>query len=987
MTNTISTHNLRIGHCNIQGGLLNLSKSNELTQLINDHKLDLLSLNETNLNNSIDTSTINIPTSFDFIRCDRPNSTRGGCGLMISRKLEYAELKMDSKINNIEAIWVKLKSCQINICCFYRSEKFCSVDNFIDYLNFCMKKLSGKKVVWIGDINIDQNNISSTQYKKLDKSLKCYNLVQTIQGITRVAIKGDHLSQTTIDVILTNCYSDLIQSSVLEECIGDHQAIMCEINTKVPIAPKFEKVEIRNHSKQNLQNFTAYLQNDCDYSILLDCTDVEAVTSGLCSHIEEAYSIFFPPKTIIKHQKFIHRPSPELLNAINYTHFLYTEFKKLKRRVDEGNCGECGNCPKCIKCKTAWDAFKVQRNLKTKLSRNCKRSNLIKDLKAKSIKNDLKGIWNTIKLASNMTPTTKIDQMSCENDPEIFNTHFASIGSSLQDEAPTINNVRFTDFLPTRNLEASFHNFDEIEASDVLEYVSSLNHSKATFDEVPLFIMKEATPYLVEPLTHIVNLSLRNGVVPSLCKKARVTPLHKAGARDDPNNYRPISILPFIGKLIENFVCKQLTNYMEENRLFTRHQYGFRKNHSTTYLMFDLMDEIYQSKSKLYKPGIIFLDIKKAFDTVNHEILIQKLAYYGVGGTVLTWFKNFLADRRQCTRINGKVSSFLNVLSGVPQGSILGPLLFSIYINDITYACNLSKPYLFADDGALFFEQTCRGTFLNMKIELITIFKWLSVNRLSLNSNKTVFLLFDSTDISHEINVECNLRSITIKECKETKYLGLILDNKLNFKSHVDHIIKKITKRIGAMYRSKSLLPIKYRKMFANALMLPQFDYLDTIYCRASKTKLAELDVIYKKVAKIALDVPQTESSLNVYKEMKWLPLHLRRQLHLSNYMFRIIHDDCPTNFMNKFSYISGGSRNSESCNLYINRSYSHKNFQYLGAKCWNNLSADMRNLTDVDSFNKSYKKLLLDSILTDSNYTVDNSFDKFYTAISTTPS
>ena len=136
----------------------------------------------------------------------------------------------------------------------------------------------------------------------------------------------------------------------------------------------------------------------------------------------------------------------------------------------------------------------------------------------------------------------------------------------------------------------------------------------------------------------------------------------------------------------------------------------------------------------------------------------------------------------------------------------------------------------------------------------------------------------------------------------------------------------------------------------------------------------------------MAFDVPQTESSLNVYKEMKWLPLHLRRQLHLSNYMFRIIHDDCPTNFMNKFSYISGGSRNSESCNLYINRSYSHKNFQYLGAKCWNNLSADMRNLTDVDSFNKSYKKLLLDSILTDSNYTVDNSFDKFYTVISTTP-
>ena len=985
MTNTCNTHNLSIGHCNIQGGLLNVSKSNELTQLIRDHKLDLLSLNETNLNDSIHTSTINIPSSFDLIRSDRPNSTRGGCGLMISRKLAYAELKMDSKLTNIEAIWIKLKNCKINICSFYRSEKFCSVDNFIDYMNFCMKKLNGKKVVWIGDINIDQNNISSTQYKKLDKTLKCYNLVQTIQGITRIARKGDNFSQTTIDVVFTNCYSDFIKSSVLKECIGDHQAIMCEINSKVPVAPKFEKIEIRNHSKSNIQCFTAYLRDNCDFSELLNCTDIEVVTTGLYNHMEQAYSNFFPPKTIVRHEKFIHKPSPDLLNAINFTHFLFKKFKKLKKKRDQGNCSECGKCTKCTNCKTAWDTYKVQRNIRTKLSKSCKRSNIIKDLKVKSVKNDLKGIWKTIKLASNITSGIVNDKMPSENNPETFNSHFTSIGSNLQDEAPNISNVSYTDFLPPRNSEFSFHDFQEVEETDILNYVSSLNQSKATFDEMPLNLIKIAVPYLVKPLTHIVNISLRTGSVPSLCKKARVTPVHKFGDRDDPNNYRPISIIPFIGKLIEYFVCEQLTDYMEENRLFTRHQYGFRKNHSTTYLMFDLMDEIYQSKSKSYKPGIIFLDIKKAFDTVNHDILIQKLSYYGIGGTVLKWFKNFLVNRHQCTKINGKISSFLEILSGVPQGSILGPILFSIYINDIAYACNLSKPYLFADDGALFFEQTCRSTFLNMKIELITLFKWLSVNKLSLNSDKTTFLLFDSADLSNEIDVVCNSRSINIKECKENKYLGLILDNKLNFKSHIDYIVKKVSKRIGAMYRSKSLLPTKYRKMFANALMLPQFDYLDTIYCRASKTKLAELDLIYKKVAKIALDTPQTESSLNVYKEMKWLPLHLRRQLHLSNYMFRIIHDNCPTNFMNKFNYVSGGSRNSESCNLYVNRSSSHKNFQYLGAKCWNNLSSDMRNLTDVDSFNKSYKKLLLDSIQSDTNYIVDNSFDKFYSAISTT--
>ena len=170
--------------------------------------------------------------------------------------------------------------------------------------------------------------------------------------------------------------------------------------------------------------------------------------------------------------------------------------------------------------------------------------------------------------------------------------------------------------------------------------------------------------------------------------------------------------------------------------------------------------------------------------------------------------------------------------------------------------------------------------------------------------------------------------------------------------------------------------------MFANALMLPQFDYLDTIYNKGSKTKLAELDTLYKKVAKIALDVPKTESTLNVYKDMKWLPLHLRRQLHLSNYMYRIINSNCPTNFMNKFSYVSGGSRNSEHCNLYINKSISHKNLNYLGPKCWNNIPYDLRDKPNVESFSKTYKLQMLSSITSDSNYMSNNSYDYFYTPL-----
>ena len=164
------------------------------------------------------------------------------------------------------------------------------------------------------------------------------------------------------------------------------------------------------------------------------------------------------------------------------------------------------------------------------------------------------------------------------------------------------------------------------------------------------------------------------------------------------------------------------------------------------------------------------------------------------------------------------------------------------------------------------------------------------------------------------------------------------------------------------MYQGKSLLPVKYRKMFADALILPHFDYLDTIYGRASKTKLNELDILFQKVAKIALGVDKTKSSINVYRDMKWLPLHLRRQVHISSYMFKVIKAESPNNFINKFKYISGGSRDGPNCNLYTPKSPNLKNFYYLGAKAWNNLPSDLRNKCDAKAyaFSNIYKALEL---------------------------
>ena len=260
----------------------------------------------------------------------------------------------------------------------------------------------------------------------------------------------------------------------------------------------------------------------------------------------------------------------------------------------------------------AWDHYKAQRNLITKLKKCDKRHNVLTDLQDKSKRNDLKGIWKTIKLASNMAPTgnPQSTNISANLDANKFNEHFTNIGPTLQSKIPTHENVSYADFLSPPATDAKMYSFDEVLESSVSDFIKSMENNKSAFSSIPIKIFKAALPTISKALTHIVNRSMLTGTVPSFCKTARITPILKSGDVEDPNNYRPISILPVISKCIEYFVCMQLTDHMERNKLFCSQQYGFRKNHSTAYLMLDLMDNIYSSKSSNKTPAVIFLDIK-----------------------------------------------------------------------------------------------------------------------------------------------------------------------------------------------------------------------------------------------------------------------------------------------------------------------------------------------------------------------------------------
>ena len=344
----------------------------------------------------------------------------------------------------------------------------------------------------------------------------------------------------------------------------------------------------------------------------------EAV-DGLNEHIHYYYDQFCPIKQIKCHSDYIHKPTPEFLDSKKLKGKLYRKFlKHNKNRQIHPN-----GLTHCSKCDSLWMAYKRQRNYSTYLSRINRKTNVITELKAKCAMNDLKGVWKTIKTASNMS--VKANNINNNLDADSTNKFFAEIGPKIQAEVQLENENEFQSYLenePTDD-ETCLDSFTEITESNILDYVASIPSGKSTNDHIPLRVFRQILPSFITPFTHLVNLSLSSGIMPNSCKIAKVTPIHKEGDTENPSNYRPISILPILGKCIEFCVNTQLTQYLDEKGTLSEHQYGFRKDHSTTYLMLDLFDRIFTAKNSAKHPAIIFLDMKKAFDTVSHDILIK----------------------------------------------------------------------------------------------------------------------------------------------------------------------------------------------------------------------------------------------------------------------------------------------------------------------------------------------------------------------------
>ena len=820
------------------------AKFSELKILIEDFKnqninLSAICLQETWLSEESDTSLLQLE-NYTLIHKGKSCSAHGGVAIYLHDSFTFKMITVDGHSNSWDGLFIQINinasycnspnnAKNILLGNIYRPPRstVSDIQLFTQEITQVFNEFNHyKHVALCGDFNIDL-----LKYKEINSIGEYFENFLTNSYIPKLTFptRLTHKHGTLIDQILVKLSDNFSQttSGILTCSISDHFPCFVTLdyfNIKynyenvVKIYPKYDEA---------VSDLCKFL-NDSNILNLMESSDdanpnknYEMLSNLLCKGMD----IFFPVK-VVRYNKYKNRKTPwitkGIIKSIKYRDKLYTQLKKTDLNS------------------ATYNSLKINLQTYNRILRQSIRS-------AKKIyyhncfsqyKNDIKQTWSTIKNIMNRNNKCKefpkffLINGQYKSDPcliaEEFNRYFINVGPELAQTVSNSNNQKFSDFLnPTCNLGFNFQSITPVTTLKIIEELKPKTSSGK--DKLSNKLLKSIKNEIVEPLTVIINQSFKQGIFPDLLKIAKVTPLYKKNEDYKFSNYRPISILPSLSKVFEKCMHKQIYDFFDANKLFYSSQYGFRRSHSTEYAAFELVDKILHDLDNGQIPISVFLDLSKAFDTLNHSILITKLKYYGFQNNAIKLMESYLSNRYQYVELNGIRSSHLLITTGVPQGSILGPLLFIIYMNDIANASSLFYPILYADDTTLSatlktFNLNNNAIASNINVELDKISLWLKVNKLSLNTEKTKAMLFHMPQKT--VNYpDIYINQVKIEFVKQFNFLGIILDDSMKLKSHMNHIVTKISKVVGIINKLKNFLPRGALLNIYNALIVPHLNY------------------------------------------------------------------------------------------------------------------------------------------------------------------
>lgn len=921
-------------HINIRSVNKNFDNLLTLLTLINVD-FDMIILTECWLS-----KVTNLPVLNGYQSHSTKNITNQNDGVIIFTKTGLNIKVWEPNVNYANSLVCQIDN-KLAVVAIYRSPANNSkdqFDNFLTSLNSIYEEIPKScNISTVGDLNIDikvgNRNDRALEYLILNAS---HGLLPTHLLPTRMENCLDHI------LLKTNSMATTL---VLESHITDHKPVVLSISNANPTRNKnFTISRVNNEAlKTELENI--------DFSNIYEIKDANTAMTALISIISSAKDKH--TKEIIvtrKHRTLKPWITPGLLKCIKHRDKLHIKSKK---------------SPDNLILQVTYRRYRNFCNmLLRKLKRAFEKSELEKS------KNNPKALWRTIK---DITKTSKI----CSSPVELLKTSdtpatslnnvcsfFSNIGKNMAtkilsdpNKVPLNCDITHPENNTTLNPPVNSLVIDKLDEHDVEAAILQLRNDCAVgWDGISSSLLKMCRHVLVLPMTYIFNLCIETGVFPDCLKKAIVHPIYKGGNRSCVDNYRPISVLSSLSKILEKCLNKNLRSFLDKNKIIADNQYGFRSRVSTEDAVLDLTQSIARTLDSKRKCLGMFLDLSKAFDTVSVPKLISKLEFLGVRGIALEIFKDYLRNRTQVVKIDSMCSDEEVVSFGVPQGSILGPTLFQIYVNDL---CRMSIPackiYAYADDTAILVDgHSWEDVKKKAEFALSSIMNWLDLNLLTLNLNKTYYLPFairrnSKPTRSFTITAHSCRNQLTSCSCPSiagtdsVKYLGVHIDDGLRWDKQLEALTSRTLRLIHIFKSLRESAGIDILKMVYFTLCQSIIGYCITVWGGAAKTHLLKVERSQRAVLKVMLRKPYRYPTTQLYSDCKVLTV---RQLFVLQSVLRI-HARLPPSDPSKRTYVPPG--------VHHRTSFASHQFYVVSLQIYKKLQKEL-NIIDLNKFNLKLK-------------------------------
>lgn len=902
---------------------------------------------------------------------------RGGVGFFINSDIVYTVREdLSTFIPHVyESLFIEINiqsSKPIIIGIIYRPNSLprANLDKFTESLEITTDKitLEHKKCIMMGDFNVDLLKYETHQKTRLlVDNMYSHGYLSHISRPTRVTSS----TATILDHIYTNFVENNAKSGIIITDVADHYATFYIERKKLrSTQPKI--LHIRKHTPENIKIFSDLLRAH-NFTNIGEIEDPDIAYDKFILDYTELYNIAFPLLTVKQTRRNTKKEawmSTGLLNSSIHKSKLM--MKKIRNPTEHHI-----------------QAYKTFNSIYNKTIRAAKQTyykNILNNHKT-----DTKRTWKILNESiqkrstkPNLSNKFLINGTDTENSQIIaheFNKYFANIGKQVNNSVPH-SDRQFTEFL-TGNYPNNFF-MNPVVAEEIKQLILKMKPKTSSgYDQIQMKIVSATVDHIKSPLAHIINQSFLKGVVPRQMKIAKIVPIFKSGQKNLFSNYRPISLLPAFSKILEKIVCNRLMLFLDKHDILYQHQYGFRKKHSTIHPIIHLLNYIAENNDKATKdPTLaIFLDLSKAFDTIPHINLLTKLQHYGIRGVPSAWFKSYLSERKQYMEINSTKSSEQTMECGVPQGSILGPILFILYINDLHKATKLNI-LSFADDTTVYTAgRDINEVIQTANTELGNLFQWFCANKMQLNAKKSKFAIFSprQTRLPTRLNeIHINNQSITRigNHCEEKsmKFLGVHLDENLTWQAHIDHINKKISQSLFAIYRVKNILPTSALKSLYYALIHSHLNYAIQIW--GNSNYMYKIITRQKQAIRAISHKPYLSHTEPLFKQHRILKLVDLYNLQISLFMYDLHSNTLPPSFntykqkRRNYSIATRQTRTTYTTTDRARTDFSSKLPKHFFLKIWN-----QNNYTNMltKSRNIAKKQMTVTFLNSYNNYVVCN--------------